>query len=165
MTNSLITERRGFGGTQQSRLSKHKSFGWTFLIQWRAARVKEISCYTLGCIWCSVSTWVGSYFGIFFHHCFWRLTWILKNRVSLLLLMPHFLPHRVLELLKAAERSHGDTHAPSAMASSCSSSSAPAARFCSLEKKETSLARAVVGIKFAASLGAAWGLEEDEACI
>lgn len=29
MTDGLITEGRGDGGAQQSRLSKHKSFGWT----------------------------------------------------------------------------------------------------------------------------------------
>lgn len=57
----------------------------------------------------------------------------------------------------------GDTHAPHAVANSWASSSAPAAGFCSLEKK-SSLARAVAGIKFAASWGAAWGLDKDEAC-
>lgn len=64
----------------------------TFVIKWGAARVKK-----------KVTTWWAPHdtqlvckleasLLFFSHRCLWRLTWILKNQVMLLLLSPHFLP-------------------------------------------------------------------------
>lgn len=137
MTDGVITEGRGDGGAQQSRLSKHKSSGWTsedspcsvksnYLSQ--KAGTSQQCLYNIQL----VNKLEDAVIFFFFTVISEDPSWILKKEPSFFLFLPHHFSLRALELLTGAERRHGDTYAPNGLASCWESSSTPAPGFCFL---------------------------------
>lgn len=95
VTDGLITEGRGFGETEQiiktqvfwmeiwgSALLDEEQLDFKKVTAWWAPHDTEFVCKLEAIL-------------LFFSYCLWRLPWILKNQILLLLLPPPFLPWRL----------------------------------------------------------------------
>lgn len=130
VTDSLITEGRGFGETveqiyQNTSLLDGKLR--TFIIRWEAARVKK-SPYMMGSTWYWVCMQFGSHSAIFSSPLSLKITMNFEKS-------SHVVPALTSPPSLKAERSHGDASFSKAETNSWASNSAPAAGFCSLEKE------------------------------
>lgn len=95
VTDGPITEGRGFGETVEE-IIKTQAFwmeiwGLSLLNEEQLELKKKVTTW-----WAPHDTQLvcklEASLLFFSHRCLWRLTWILKNQVMLLLLSPHFLP-------------------------------------------------------------------------